>query len=80
MVTYRKATETTSGTIRYEAPEHRQQPGTSPMTEYDVLVTACWLFGGIGLCILAVTLVELYATATATDKTHETEEEDDPAP
>ena len=44
------------------------------MTEYDVLVTACWLFGGIGLCILAVTLVELYATATAT--TPETEEED----
>ena len=50
------------------------------MTEYDVLITACWLFGGIGLCILAVTLVELYATATATDKTHETEEEDDQAP
>lgn len=47
------------------------------MTEYDVLVTACWLFGGIGLCILAVTLVELYATATTT--TPETEEEDDQA-
>lgn len=42
------------------------------MTEYDVLITACWLFGGIGLCILAVTLVEVYATAT----TPETEEED----
>ena len=42
------------------------------MTEYDVLITACWLFGGIGLCILAVTLVEVYATATAP----ETEEED----
>ncbi len=56
------------------------------MTEYDVLVTACWLFGGIGLCILAVTLVELYATATATataadtPTTPETEEEDDQAP
>ena len=53
------------------------------MTEYDVLVTACWLFGGIGLCILAVTLVELYDTATATaadtTTTPETEEEDDQA-
>ena len=45
------------------------------MTEYDVLVTACWLFGGIGLCILALTLVERYATAAAT--THEKEDEDD---
>ena len=33
------------------------------MTEYDVLITACWLFGGIGLCILAAALIELYATA-----------------
>ncbi len=45
------------------------------MTEYDVLVTAGRLFLGIGLCILAVTLVERYATAAAT--THEKEEEDD---
>lgn len=52
----------------------------STVTRYDLLITACWLVVGIGLCILAVTLVELYATATATDKTHETEEEDDPAP
>lgn len=43
------------------------------MTRYDVMITACWLFVGIGLCILAVTLAELYATA----KTPETEEEDD---
>ena len=31
------------------------------MTLYDMLVTACWLFGGIGLCILAATLIELSA-------------------
>ncbi len=49
----------------------------STVTRYDLLITACWLVVGIGLCILAVTLVELYATATTT--TPETEEEDDQA-
>ena len=38
----------------------------STVTRYDLLITACWLFVGIGLCILAVTLVERYATAAAT--------------
>ena len=49
----------------------------STITRYDLLITACWLFVGIGLCILAVTLVELYATATTTAP--DTEEEDDQA-
>lgn len=46
------------------------------MTEYDLLITACWLFGGIGLCILAATLIEMYATAPLPP--NETESENDP--
>lgn len=47
------------------------------MTEYDVLVTACWLFGGIGLCILTITMVELYAAAKTPETPEEEEEEED---
>lgn len=35
----------------------------SSATAYELLITACWLVGGIGLCILAAALIELYATA-----------------
>lgn len=37
------------------------------MTLYDLLITACWLFGGIGLCILATTLIELHITGATHD-------------
>ncbi len=33
------------------------------VTAYELLITACWLVGGIGLCILAAALIELYAIA-----------------
>ncbi len=41
------------------------------MTEYPLLTSACWLFSGIGLCILALALAERYAT------TKKEEEDDD---
>ena len=46
----------------------------STVTRYDLLITACWLFGGVGLCILAAALIELYATAPLPP-----ENEDDPS-
>ncbi len=46
----------------------------SSVTAYELLLTACWLFGGVGLCILAAALIELYATAPLPP-----ENEDDPS-